>query len=129
MLAGVIDRDHDQFLYASAGATRPMTWAVDATEPTFGDNTGLPLGLTASADYENRTLPLPAGGKLFLYSDAAVELPVGNGILDEIGLEALVIQHMAEPDGQTLLLSLLTALTALGNFDDDLTALVVTRER
>jgi sigma-B regulation protein RsbU (phosphoserine phosphatase) len=129
MLAGVIDRDHDQFLYASAGATRPMTWAVDATEPTFGDNTGLPLGLTASADYENRTLPLPAGGKLFLYSDAAVELPVGNGILDEIGLEALVIQHMAEPDGQTLLLRLLTALTALGNFDDDLTALVVTRER
>ena len=129
MLAGVIDREHDQFLYASAGATRPMTWAMDATEPTLGDNTGLPLGLTASAGYENRALPLPAGGRLFLYSDAAVELPVGTGILDEIGLEALVIQHMAEPDGQTLLLRLLTALTALGNFDDDLTALVVTRER
>jgi sigma-B regulation protein RsbU (phosphoserine phosphatase) len=129
MLAGVIDRDHDRFLYASAGATRPMTWAVGATAPTLGDNAGLPLGLTVSADYENRTLPLAADGRLFLYSDAAVELPVAGGILDEEGLEQLVIQHMAEPDGQTLLLRLLTALVALGDFDDDLTALVVTRER
>jgi sigma-B regulation protein RsbU (phosphoserine phosphatase) len=129
MLAGVIDREHDRFLYASAGATRPMTWAAGARAPTLGDNAGLPLGLTVSAEYESRSLPLAPNGRLFLYSDAAVELPVTGGILDEDGLERLVIQHMAEPDGQTLLLRLLTALTVLGDFDDDLTALVITRER
>jgi len=106
-----------------------MTWAAGARAPTLGDNAGLPLGLTVSAEYESRSLPLAPNGRLFLYSDAAVELPVTGGILDEDGLERLVIQHMAEPDGQTLLLRLLTALTVLGDFDDDLTALVITRER
>ncbi|MEI6558342.1 MAG: SpoIIE family protein phosphatase [Rhodospirillaceae bacterium] len=130
MLAGVIDRTENRFLYASAGATRPMAWPPGATAPTLGDNSGLPLGFTTSADYVNRNLPLGPGGRLFLYSDAAVELPIGNGqILDEAGLDALVVDHMAEPDGQAFLLRLLAALSARGDYDDDLTALVVTRER
>ncbi len=127
MLAGVIDSASDQFLYASAGAPRPMAWAPGATVPTLGDNSGLPLGLTARAEYESRALPLAAAGRLFLYSDAAVELPVADGILDEAGLELLVAQHMDEPDGKALLHRLLNALAAKGTYDDDLTTLVVTR--
>ena len=36
---------------------------------------------------------------------------------------------MAEPDGRTFLDRLLTSLSARGDYNDDLTALVVTRER
>ena len=117
-------------LYASGGSTRPMAWRPGDAEPVLGDNSGLPLGFTASATYENRGLDLGPGGSLFLYSDAAVELPIGDDqILDEDGLVALVKSHMGEPDGQTFLLRLLTALSAKGDYNDDLTALVITRER
>ena len=129
MLVGVIDTERDCFFYASAGATRPMAWAAGAATPTLGDNSGLPLGIIASADYENRTLSLAEGSRLFLYSDAAVELPVGTGILDESGLEALVTAHMLQPDGPKFLQALLADLSAKGSYDDDLTTLVVTRER
>ena len=130
ILAGVIDPGENRFLYASGGATRPMAWRPGDAAPTLGDNSGLPLGFTSSAEYENRTLELGPGGRLFLYSDAAVELPIGDDqILDEAGLEALVLQHMAEPEGNGFLLRLLTSLSARGEYNDDLTALVVTRER
>ena len=130
ILAGVIDPAENRFLYASGGSTRPMAWRPGDAEPVLGDNSGLPLGFTASATYENRGLDLGPGGSLFLYSDAAVELPIGDDqILDEDGLVALVKSHMGEPDGQTFLLRLLTALSAKGDYNDDLTALVITRER
>ena len=130
ILAGVIDPAQNRFLYASGGATRPMAWRPGDAAPTLGDNSGLPLGFTAGAEYENRTLELNAGGRLFLYSDAAVELPIGNDlILDEDGLEALVVEHMGDPNGEAFLQRLLTGLAAKGDYNDDLTALVVTRER
>ena len=129
ILAGVVDRAENRFLYASGGATRPMAWRPGDTAPTLGDNSGMPLGFSKLAEYENRSLELRSGGRLFLYSDAAVELPIGNDrILDEAGLEALVIEHMAEPDGQAFLNRLLASLSGKGDYDDDLTALVVTRE-
>ncbi len=129
MLAGIIDPAHNHFLYASAGSTKPMAWSPHASKPTVGDNTGMPLGIVSSAEYENHTLEMDQAGRLFLYSDAAVELPVDDGILDEAGLEALVVAHMGEHEGQSFLLHLLTGLAAKGDCDDDLTALVVTREK
>jgi sigma-B regulation protein RsbU (phosphoserine phosphatase) len=129
MLAGVIDRDENRFFYASASSTRPMAWASGAAAPVLGDNEGLPLGILPSADYENRMLELPPDGRLFLYSDAAVELPVGDGVLDEAGLEALVVEAMAEGDDDRFLINLLVALAAKGSYDDDLTTLLLIRER
>ena len=129
MLAGVIDPAAGLFHYASAGATAPMVWATGDREPRLGDGSGLPLGLLASAVYDRRSLPLPPGGRLFLYSDAAIEIPVGNDVLDEDGLAVLVGRHMAEADGGRFLDGLLNALRATGPIDDDLTALVLTRTR
>ncbi|CAK0751320.1 phosphoserine phosphatase RsbU/P [Azospirillaceae bacterium] len=128
MLAGVVDQDSNRFIYASASATRPMAWAPGAAKPETGDNAGLPLGIADNASYETRSLELPPGGRLFLYSDAAVELPVGDGVLDEEGLEALVIEAMGEADGEQFLSRLLISLASRGSYDDDLTALVLTRE-
>ncbi len=130
VLAGVIDATENRFLYASGGATRPMAWHPGDKAPTLGDNSGMPLGFSSSATYENRALDLGRDGRLFLYSDAAVELPIGNNeILDEAGLEALVIEHMGERDDETFLRRLLVSLSAKGEYEDDLTALTVTRER
>ena len=128
MLAGVFDLEANRFVYASAGSTKPMLWAPGDAAPVLGESAGLPLGLLASADYEARELPLPPGGRLFFYSDAAIEIPVGDDVLDEGGLAELVAQRMAEPDAALFLDGVLRALYATGPIDDDLTALVLTRK-
>ncbi|MBP2313709.1 PP2C family protein-serine/threonine phosphatase [Azospirillum soli] len=128
MLAGVFDLETNRFVYASAGSTKPMVWAPGDAAPVLGESAGLPLGLLASADYEARELPLPPGGRLFFYSDAAIEIPVGDDVLDEGGLAELVTQRMAEPDAAVFLDGVLRALYATGPIDDDLTALVLTRK-
>ncbi len=128
MLAGVFDLEANRFVYASAGSTKPMVWAPGDAAPVLGESAGLPLGLLASADYEARELPLPPGGRLFFYSDAAIEIPVGDDVLDESGLAELVTQRMAEPDAALFLDGVLNALHATGPIDDDLTALVLTRK-
>ncbi|MFP5513069.1 MAG: SpoIIE family protein phosphatase, partial [Alphaproteobacteria bacterium] len=77
-------------------------------------------------------LPMPPGARLFLYSDAAIEIPFGSeghDVLDEPGLAALLARHLDEPDGARLLDGLLGDLHATGPIDDDLTALLVSRRR
>ena len=127
MLAGVIEPAENRFVYASAGSTRPMVWAPGDSTPLLGDSAGLPLGLLASAEYEERSVPLPPDGRLFLYSDGAIEIPVGSDVLDETGLAALITERMGEADGGRFLDGLLNRLRAIGPIDDDLTALLLTR--
>ncbi len=127
MLIGMIDPEAGCLRYASAGSTKPMVWAPGDAAPTPGDSAGLPLGLVGQATYETRELPLPPGGRLFLYSDAAIEIPVGADVLDDTGLAALIAPHLHEPDGARFLSTLTAALHATGPIDDDLTALLFTR--
>ena len=129
MLVGVIDQRQNHFLYASAGATRPMAWQPDDSRPTLGDNVGLPLGVIDNAEYENKRLDLNLNGRLFLYSDALIELPIGHGFLDESGLEEMIIQHKNKLDAPSFLQALLASLAATGDYEDDATALIITRER
>ncbi|MBP2300160.1 PP2C family protein-serine/threonine phosphatase [Azospirillum picis] len=132
MLAGLVDPVAGVFRYASAGSTAPMLWLPGDEAPRLGDGSGLPLGLLASASYEDRELPLPPGARLFLYSDAAIEIPTGgqeggHQVLDDTGLAALLAGRMRDPDGARLLAGLVGDLHAAGPIDDDLTALLLTR--
>jgi sigma-B regulation protein RsbU (phosphoserine phosphatase) len=128
VLVGVIDPATNTFHYASAGAPAPMVWGPDDALPAFGDSSGLPVGILPSARYENRDLPLPVGGRLFLYSDGASELWTSQDtVLGEEGLLDLVRCQMHQEEDAGFLAGLLGALAALGNFDDDVTALVLTR--
>ncbi|PWC58935.1 transcriptional regulator [Azospirillum sp. TSH7] len=131
MLTGVIDPAAGLFHYASAGSTAPMMWHPGDEAPRLGDGSGLPLGLLASASYDSRLMPMPPGARLFLYSDAAIEIPIGgedsHEVLDEYGLATLFARRLQEPDDAALLSGLLGDLKATGPIDDDLTALLLTR--
>ncbi len=133
MLTGVIDPAAGLFHYASAGSTAPMMWHPGDEAPRLGDGSGLPLGLLASASYDSRRLPMPPGARLFLYSDAAIEIPIGgedsHEVLDEYGLATLFARRLQEPDDDALLSGLLGDLRATGPIDDDLTALLLTRRK
>jgi len=128
MLVGVVDQATDTFHYASAGAPAPMVWQPHDELPEFGDSSGLPVGILASARYQNRDLALPLGGRLFLYSDGASELWTSDDtVLGEEGLLELVQRHMHQPDDNRFLDGVLDSLAELGSFNDDVTALVLTR--
>jgi len=133
MLTGLIDPVAGEFHYASAGSTAPMVWHPGDEAPRLGDGSGLPLGLLPSVSYDARRLPMPPGARLFLYSDAAIEIPIEGGesheVLDEYGLATLLALRLHEPDDAALLSGLLDDLTATGPIDDDLTALLLTRQR
>ncbi|MCM8734455.1 fused response regulator/phosphatase [Azospirillum sp. A1-3] len=133
MLTGVIDPAAGLFHYASAGSTAPMMWHPGDEAPRLGDGSGLPLGLLASASYDSRVLPMPPGARLFLYSDAAIEIPIGGEdspeVLDEYGLATLFARRLQESDDAALLSGLLGDLKATGPIDDDLTALLLTRRK
>ena len=140
MLTGLIDPAAGIFHYASAGSTAPMVWLPGDEAPRLGDGSGLPLGLLPSATYDCRQLPMPPGSRLFLYSDAAIEIPLDGGshdVLDEHGLALLLARRLQDGDnvdngggsgdGARLLSGLLDDLHATGPIDDDLTALLLTR--
>lgn len=130
MLVGVVDQATDTFHYASAGAPAPMIWQPGDEAPEFGDSSGLPVGILGSARYENRDLSLPVGARLFLYSDGASELWTGDDtVLGEEGLLEIAQKHMHNPDDDHFLDGVLDSLAALGSFNDDVTALVLTRRR
>ncbi|MBY6260548.1 response regulator [Azospirillum sp. 412522] len=137
MLTGLIDPVAGVFHYASAGSTAPMMWHPGDEAPRLGDGSGLPLGLLPSASYDSRQLPMPPGARLFLYSDAAIEIPTGDGsaggggheVLDEYGLATLFARRLHLSNDDDLLAGLLGDLAATGPIDDDLTALLLTRRR
>ncbi len=127
MLVGVVDPEAHRFIYATAAATRPLVWSEGDRVPRLGGSAGLPLGLTTRATYENRELGFGRGTSIFLYSDAATEIAVGNGILDEEGFVAMAARLLIETNDDDLLPRLLPELAAVGTLDDDLTALVIRR--
>jgi sigma-B regulation protein RsbU (phosphoserine phosphatase) len=128
MLVGVIDKAHDRFQYASAGAPPPLIWQAGMDGPVFGDSSGLPIGIRTGAQYENRALPMGAGSRLFLFSDGASELWTDDDqVLGEEGLAEIVTSLIEQQDDDHFLNGILEKLRSLGSFNDDVTALVLKR--
>jgi len=73
MLCGIIDLGQNIFTYAAAASTVPVKLRTGSGEVSCLDPSGLPLGMIATASYENRTIPFHQGDLLFLYSDVMTE--------------------------------------------------------
>lgn len=85
----VLDITTDVLTFAAAGAPNPVL-GIGATR-TLLDSSGLPLGASRKATYQNQHVTLPPGGFLFLYSDALIEsrnqdgVAIGqDGVLDRV---------------------------------------------
>lgn len=72
MLYGILDTEHRQFRYTCVGHPAPVL--VRPGAPPFADEvSGPPIGILEDAVYEERTIPLQPGDRLFFYSDGLVE--------------------------------------------------------
>ncbi len=90
MLYGVLDSGTGEFRYVSAGHPGPVHLPAGA-RPVILESEGSPIGL-AEDPYEERSIRLAAGDRLYLYSDAlpeamdqAGELFGDHRLLDAIG--------------------------------------------
>lgn len=124
VLIGILDKDDSAFHYAAAGTQPPIKIDYNDEKIEIGDGKGIPLGLSKTARYEDRTLSLEKNDALFFYSDALIEHGRKEKLsLGKIGLEAMV---MKVAGSQTLLCveDILAPFLELAPrpLDDDLTA-------
>lgn len=129
LLYAIIDTKNDTFTYASAGAPSPILGL--GREAGVVASEGIFLGVTAQATYTTRTVALPPGGFVFLYSDALPESLGSDGTyLGEDGLLNLVRKNLEAPSGEPLQEVLETFFAAVPRpLPDDLTAVWIARKR
>ena len=126
MVYGVLDAATGTFRYVSAGHPGPVHLPAGG-EPVILDSQGFPLGLAGEV-YEERSVQLAAGDRLFLYSDGITEAmssadeQFGNArLLEAIG------RTRAEPLPQSVtdLLDDVARWNESGKQQDDISILAV----
>jgi len=127
MLLAVLDLDSDICRYASAGSTAPVFWQGKDKQGHLEDSAGLPLGILPEVAYSTHIQPLPSGSRLFLYSDGAIEIPVGNGVNGEEAFLVLVDEMLVRDTRPGGLERVAQALTSIGPIEDDLTFVLLHR--
>lgn len=128
MLYAIVDTRANTVTYASAGAPSPVLGRADGAE--YLDSHGLFLGVAPGIAYESRTVALPPGHFVFLYSDALTDAtgPDGRSI-GEAGLMDMVNEGLAEQPDAALALVLDRFFAAAPRpLADDLTAVWLRRE-
>lgn len=98
MIYAVVDTGANQVVYATAGAPKPLIGYPDRSI-AVGSSVGLPLGVSPGAAYRNRTMDLPPGAFLFLFSDALHEGCDWEG--RRVGYDGVLnLVRQSEPDGE-----------------------------
>ncbi|MDZ4687903.1 MAG: SpoIIE family protein phosphatase [Planctomycetaceae bacterium] len=126
MVYGILDAATGEFCYVSAGHPGPVHLPSRA-DPVMLASAGFPIGLGGDV-YEERSVRLGAGDRLYLYSDGAPEAmdPAGD-LFGDIRLLEAINQGRSEPlrEGLTILLQAITKWHGATRAQDDLSILAV----
>lgn len=87
ILYGVLHYTTGEFDYARAGHELPLLWDGSGTPLTLARANGQPLGLLPDPAIDVRTVRLPPGGTLLLFSDGVTEATDARG--DFFGMDRL----------------------------------------
>ena len=126
LVYGVLDAATGEFRYASAGHPGPVHLSAGA-DPVVLESRGSPIGLADDA-YEERSVRLGAGDRLYLYSDGVPEAmdPAGEPF-GEARLLAAITRARSEPliVGTNALLEEVVRWHGPGSPHDDISLLAV----
>jgi sigma-B regulation protein RsbU (phosphoserine phosphatase) len=126
MVFGILNAATGEFRYVSAGHPGPVHLPFGA-DPVFLENQGFPIGL-ADNTYEERSVRLKAGDRLYLYSDGVPEAmdAAGHQFGDARLLKAIV-QGRSEPlqESVTNLLEQIARWHGSATPQDDISILAV----
>ncbi len=105
MIYGILDQVTAKFRYVSAGHLSPIHFPYGHA-PRIRETGGIPAGLLSQAKYEEHTIVLSPGDRLYLGTDGIMEAESASG--DEYGLD-----RMLATLGQCSALPLAESLTVL----------------
>lgn len=126
LLYGILDCETGQFRYVSAGHPGPVHLPAGA-DPTILQSEGFPIGIS-DEPYEERTIRLEAGDRMYLYSDGVPEAMDGNGQqFGDTRLLAAVGQGRSDTlsEGVELLIGKISAWHGARSAHDDISILAI----
>ncbi|MDQ3258605.1 MAG: serine/threonine-protein phosphatase, partial [Acidobacteriota bacterium] len=121
MIYAILDPNKGTVTFASAGHLSPLL--VDTKGASFLEtDTGFPLGVF-ECEFSEREIQMPAGSRLFLYSDGITE--ANNSSFDEYGAERLHA-HVSNPSASVhSLLDDVDTFAASFPATDDITVVLI----
>ena len=87
MIYGILDKETGEFRYVAAGHLGPIHFSR-CSAPGIGETGGIPVGLLASATYQEHAVTLSRGDRLYLCTDGITEAE--NDEEEEFGVERLL---------------------------------------
>jgi phosphoserine phosphatase RsbU/P len=87
MVYGVLDKESGEFRYVAAGHLGPIH-VSRSSGCSIGETGGMPVGLMASATYEEHTVTLSPGDRLYLCTDGITEAENAAG--EQFGVEGFL---------------------------------------
>ncbi len=114
MVYGILDVTEHVFRYISAGHPSPVHLPAHG-EPSLLDSDGFPLGL-ADVVYEERTIQLAPGDRLYLYSDG---IPEAMNTAGEQFSVARLLQSISLSRSETLPESITRIVTEVTNWQEN----------
>jgi sigma-B regulation protein RsbU (phosphoserine phosphatase) len=130
LLFAIIDLAANKLRYSAAASPNPLVGQRGSVELRTLNGSGMPLGLLASAPYDNREVDFPPGSFVFMYSDALSEAAVSKGrLMGEEGIKALVRETVTTTPQQAPLDHIVGAIPRRpgATLADDLTAVWIER--
>jgi sigma-B regulation protein RsbU (phosphoserine phosphatase) len=130
LIYGVLDTESGLFRYISAGHPGPVLAPAAGRARVFEEG-GPPLGLLPNPSYEEQTIQLGAGDRLYFLTDGLIEAESPAG--EEFGMERLVRSLTATgrlPLEETVdaLMTRVATWAGEGDLDDDATMLALEME-
>jgi len=131
VIYGILDKSNGEFRYTRAGHELPLILDAQGTISFPERGTGMPLGLTDYPRLEERSLSIPPGGFMLLYSDGAADdrdtdkVRFGDERFHEI-VRRFGIASPAQQTCEAIYAALVAFQTSAPQFDD-VTLLAVRR--
>ncbi|WP_221798557.1 PP2C family protein-serine/threonine phosphatase [Oceanobacter mangrovi] len=120
---GLIDTQQGTLQY-SVGGHLPMPVLLSANDCHYLEGRGMPVGMFAEAEYQNRTVELPDNYRLLLFSDGILEVLPPKELEDK---ESALLQLIEQQKGSLEGLAHELALDSLEEVPDDIAMLVIGR--
>ena len=129
MIYGILDTQTGEFCYTAAGHLGPIHLSRNSAR-SIGETGGIPVGLLENATYEEHTVRLSKGDRLYLCTDGIME--AANHAEEEFGVERLLETLEASRDstlGESLssVMERVEAWSAPAGAADDASMLAIER--
>ncbi|MEX2213904.1 MAG: fused response regulator/phosphatase [Phycisphaeraceae bacterium] len=128
ILYGLFDTLERKFCFVGAGHPGPILVRAGTEPPVICDSPGYPIGIIEEASYDERTIELQPGDRLYLYSDGLIEQRnADDAMFNRKMLLALMdrIRSLPLEESVTAMMDEVRRWTSPTPPDDDLTVVAI----